>query len=253
MVDIHSVVAYLDSILKPHLFRDYAHNGLQISGKSSIQRIVSGVSVNGDLIDAAIAHNADAILVHHGLFWEKSITTLTGVQRDRVARLLAHDINVLAYHLPLDAHTTLGNNVLLANAMGWQVERSAPLFNNNDLLWLGRVEAATTAEALSEHFHQVLGQRPIQAPAADGRVIQRLAWCTGAAQDGLEIAAASGVDAYISGEISERTYHMARELSVHYFAVGHHASETFGVQAVGMKLAEHFGIQSIFCDIKNPI
>jgi len=253
MADVHALVAYADSLLKPQLFRDYAHNGLQLSGKSNIETIVSGVSVNAELIETAVAHQADAILVHHGLFWDKAPGVLTGVLRDRVARLLAHDINVLAYHLPLDAHEVLGNNVLLAQAMGWQVDRSQPLFNQSDLLWLGYLDTVTAAEDLSLSLTRVLGQSPIHAPAGDGRAIKRLAWCTGAAQDGLEAAAACGVDAYISGEISERTYHLARELSVHYFAVGHHASETFGVQALGMKLAEHFGLQSIFCDIPNPI
>jgi dinuclear metal center YbgI/SA1388 family protein len=253
MVDIHALVAYADNLLQPHLFRDYAHNGLQLSGKAAIQTLVSGVSVNAALIDAAIMHQADALLVHHGIFWDKAPAVLTGVQRDRVARLLAHDINVLAYHLPLDAHATLGNNVLLAQAMGWQVDRTQALFNQADLLWLGQVDTMTTAAALSLNLAHVLGQQPIHAPAGDGRAIKRVAWCTGAAQDGLEAAAACGVDAYISGEISERTYHLARELSVHYFAVGHHASETFGVQALGAKFAEHFGLQAIFCDIPNPI
>lgn len=253
MVDVQDLVTYIDTLLQPQLFRDYAHNGLQLSGKSRIETIVSGVSVNAALIEAAIAHQADAILVHHGLFWDKAPATLTGVQRDRIARLLAHDISVLAYHLPLDAHEVFGNNVLLAQAMGWQVEGAQSLFNQPNLLWLGHLNTATTAADLSCDLRSVLGQSPIHAPARDQRIIKRLAWCTGAAQDGLEAAAAYGVDAYISGEISERTYHLARELSVHYFAVGHHASETFGVKALGTKLAEHFELQSIFCDIPNPI
>lgn len=230
-------------------FADYCPNGLQVEGTRPVRLLVSGVTASLELIEAAAALGADALLVHHGWFWRGEDSCLTGLRGARVRRLMASGMSLLAYHLPLDAHPKLGNNAQLARVLGFEV---AGVGGDRDLVWHGRPARPTGAAALGRRLARRLGQRPLAVGALD-RPIERLAWCTGAAQDYLEDAIALGADAFISGEISERTTHIAREAGVVYFAAGHHATERFGVQALGEAIAEACGIEHRFIDDPNPV
>lgn len=240
----HQLNDYLQDYLQVVDFQDYCPNGLQVQGNESISHIVTGVTACQALIDAAIAENADALLVHHGYFWRGEETTLTSYKRQRIASLLEHDINLFAYHLPLDAHNKVGNNVQLAKLLGMK------LLGNQNLLFYGSVEQQS-GEQFASLLTEKLQRQPLWIEA--DRAITKIAWCTGAAQDMLEQAAAMGVDAYMSGEISERTYHQAKELGIHYFAAGHHATERYGVKALGEHLAKQFSVSVRFIDINNPV
>lgn len=240
-----------DSLLEPARFRDYGPNGLQVEGRQEVRRIVSGVTASRALIEAAIEAQADAIFVHHGLFWRGQDGRVTGWLRQRLALLLAHDINLFAYHLPLDAHPALGNNAQLGARLGFQ---ATGRFGEQDLGFLGVCGdggAFGTAQALAAHVAQVLGRPVIQVGTAP-RPIRNIAWCTGGAQGYFEGAIAAGVDAFITGEISEPQAHYARECGVVFLACGHHASERFGAPAVAGHVAAQLGIEHVFVDIDNP-
>jgi dinuclear metal center YbgI/SA1388 family protein len=241
--------AYLDALLDAARFRDYCPNGLQVEGRERIGRIVCGVTASQALIEAAIERGADALLVHHGWFWKSEDGRVTGFRRQRMARLLAHDINLFAYHLPLDAHATLGNNAQLAQRLGWTVNGR---FAEQDIGFVGVPPAPTFCGEFVRHMEQVLGRAPllIGDPA---RKVARIAWCSGGAQDYFEDALATGADVFVSGEISEQTVHLARETGMAFIAAGHHATERYGVQALGAHLAEKFGIECEFVDIDNPV
>jgi dinuclear metal center YbgI/SA1388 family protein len=246
-----TLVEALNGLLQPSLFSDYGPNGLQVEGRPEIGRLVTGVTASRALIDAAIAHGADAILVHHGLFWRGQDGCVTGWMKQRLARLLAHDINLLAYHLPLDAHPTLGNNAQLALRLGVSVlDGPGARFGAQSLGLMGRRHAASAAE-LAAHVAHTLG-RTVVCVAEPDRPIERVALCTGGAQSYFESAIAAGADVFITGEISEPQAHLARECGVAYIACGHHASERYGVQAVGEHLAQTLGLSHRFIDIDNP-
>lgn len=247
-MDIKPLLEYLNTYLNVADFKDYCPNGLQVTGRKSIKKIVTGVTACQALLDVAVAKNADAILVHHGYFWKGENPCVTGRKQQHLKTLLSHDINLLAYHLPLDAHPQVGNNVQLAKRLDFEVERGI----NNNLLWFGQLEQATTARVLAEKIATVLGRQP-QVIAADDKLITSIAWCTGAAQDYIEDAVALNVDAYLSGEISERTYHQAVEYDVAYFAAGHHATEMFGIEALGQHLQAQFDLDVEFVNIPNPV
>ncbi len=244
---------YLESLLQATRFRDYCPNGLQVEGREQIRRVVCGVTASQALIDAAIASKADAILVHHGWFWKSEDGTLTGHRKSRMASLLAHDINLFAYHLPLDAHPELGNNAQLAARLGWQI---AGRFGEQDIGFYGvpgdKLAAPTCAGELAKHVEKVLGRAPLLIGDAQKK-ITRIAWCTGGAQSYFEAAFATGADMFVSGEISEQTVHLARETGMNYLAAGHHATERYGVQAVGARLAQEFGIKVEYIEIDNPV
>ncbi len=239
---------YLDSLLEAARFRDYCPNGLQVEGRERVQRIVCGVTACQALIEAAIERRADALLVHHGWFWKAEDGRVTGFRRQRMARLLAHDINLFAYHLPLDAHPTLGNNAQLALRFGWEVSSR---FGEQDIGFVGVPSAPTAAGRLPQQMEQVLGRDPILI-GDPARKVVRIAWCSGGAQDYFEAALATGADVFVSGEISEQTVHLARETGMAFIAAGHHATERYGVEALGVHLAESFGIDVEFVDIGNP-
>ena len=243
------LVSYLDGLLEPAKFRDYCPNGLQVEGRGEIRRIVAGVTASQALLDAAVERQADAILVHHGYFWKGDDGRITGLRRQRLGTLINHDINLLAYHLPLDAHPEFGNNAQLALRLGWLPEGR---FGEQDIAWLGRLAEPCELDALARKVAQVLGREPLVI-GLGGRPIRRIAWCSGGAQGYYEQAIALGVDAYVSGEISEQTVHLARESGVTYLAAGHHATERYGVQAVAAHLAERFGLDCTFVDIANPV
>lgn len=245
------VLRAFDELLQPARFKDYGPNGLQVEGRLAIRKVVSGVTASRALIEAAIAEKADAIFVHHGLFWRGQDGTVTGWMKQRLALLLAHDINLLAYHLPLDAHPEWGNNAQLALKLGLAVTGR---FGDQDLGFLGQRSdggAFVTPEALASHVGQVLGH-PVVLVAPNNRPVTRVAWCTGGAQGYFEAAIAAGADAFITGEISEPQAHYAREMGVAFLACGHHATERYGAPAVAGHVAAQLGLEHQFIDIDNP-
>lgn len=246
------VVAYLAQVLNISQYRDYCPNGLQVEGRPAIGLVVSGVTASLALIEAALDLKADAILVHHGYFWRGEDPRVVGIKHKRLKLLLAGDVNLLAYHLPLDGHPEMGNNAQLASQLGLE---ASGRFGEDQLGWLGTAAAANnikTAGELARLVEHRLGRTPllIGDPA---QAVNLIGWCTGAAQGMLGDAIAAGASVYISGEISEPTVHLARETGVAYIAAGHHATERYGVQALGRHLADHFGIRHQFIDVDNPV
>lgn len=251
MIDRTALTESLAALLQPERFRDHGPNGLQVEGRHDIQKIVSGVTASLALIEAAVAAGADAIFVHHGLFWRGQDGCVTGWMKQRLALLLAHDINLYAYHLPLDAHPELGNNAQLGLRLGLA---ATARFGEQELGFLGqRADGRVFDDApmLGRHLESVL-QRPVTVVDTARRAIGRIAWCTGGAQSYFEAAIAAGADAFITGEISEPQAHYARESGVAFLACGHHASERFGAPAVASHLARQFSLEHAFIDIDNP-
>nr|WP_315430045.1 Nif3-like dinuclear metal center hexameric protein [uncultured Albidiferax sp.] len=240
-----------DTLLEPGRFKDYGPNGLQVEGKSEVRKIVSGVTASLALIEAAVAAEADAIFVHHGLFWRGQSGTVTGWMKQRLALLLRHDINLYAYHLPLDAHPTLGNNAQLGLQLGLV---GTGQFGDNALGFLGqRADGSgfASAQVLAAHVEKQLN-RPVTLIPGAGAAIKNIAWCTGGAQGYFEAAIAAGADVFITGEISEPQAHYARECGVAFIACGHHASERYGAPAVAAHVAAQLGVEHLFIDIDNP-
>lgn len=243
------LVAYLDQLLETTKFRDYCPNGLQVEGRAEVKRLVAGVTASQALLDHAVASAADAVLVHHGWFWRGEDGRVTGIRKKRLATLLQHDISLLAYHLPLDAHPDLGNNAQLARRLHWQPQGR---FGEQDIAWWGSNPQEETAGELALRLGQLLG-RPALLVGPSERPVRRIGWCSGSAQGYFEQAIALGLDAYVSGEISEQTVHLARESGIPFLACGHHASERYGVEALAGHLAGEFGLQCEFVDIDNPV
>ena len=244
------LLGYLDELLAPGRFKDYCPNGLQVEGANNVARIVLGVTASQALIDAAIARGADTLLVHHGWFWRGEDARVTGIRRTRLRALLQHDINLMAYHLPLDAHAELGNNAQLARRFAWTVKGT---FGEQDLGCHGSLPETVTLSALARNLSSALWRQPLVI-GDEARQIRRIAWCSGGAQGYFEAALALGVDVFLSGEISEHSVHLARESGVAFIAAGHHATERFGVQALAAHLNERFGmLQCEFVDIDNPV
>ena len=241
----------LNVLLQPERFKDYSPNGLQVEGRARVGKIVSGVTASRALIEAAIGAQADTIFVHHGLFWRGQDGCVTGWMKQRLALLLAHDINLFAYHLPLDAHPMLGNNAQLGLQLGWVAQAR---FGEQDLGFLGqRADGLSyeSAQSLVAHIQVALG-RPVVLVGDQNKVIRKIAWCSGGAQGYFEAAIATGADAFITGEISEPQAHYARECGVAYLACGHHASERYGAPAVAAHIAAQLGLAHEFIDIDNP-
>lgn len=250
-IDRDALLAACNAELQPELFKDYGPNGLQVEGKPRIAKLVSGVTASRALIDAAIEAGADAIFVHHGLFWRGQDGTVTGWMKQRLQRLLAHDINLLAYHLPLDAHATLGNNAQLGQRLGLA---ATGRFGEHDLGFIGQRadgEAFADADVLAWQLEHVL-HRPVLAVGQVAGPIERVAWCSGGAQGYFESAIAAGAQAFITGEISEPQAHLARECGVAFFACGHHATERYGAPALAAHVAAQLGIAHEFIEIDNP-
>jgi dinuclear metal center YbgI/SA1388 family protein len=250
MIQRNDLEHALGLLLQPERFKDYCPNGLQVEGGDAIHKVITGVTASHALIEAAVAHNAQAILVHHGLFWRGYEGRITGWLRQRIALLIKHNINLFAYHLPLDAHPELGNNAQLGARLGLQTQTN---FGAQQLGFMGVPTDQTfaTPQQLAQHIEKTL-QRSVVCVAANGKEIQKIAWCSGGAQSYFEDAIRAGADAFITGEISEPQAHIARECGVSYYACGHHASERYGVLAVGEYLAEQTGVEHVFIDIDNP-
>jgi dinuclear metal center YbgI/SA1388 family protein len=246
-ITLQQLVDSLDEVLQPQCFRDYCPNGLQVEGRPELQNLVTGVTACQDLIDAAIELEADAVLVHHGLFWNGDSVVLAGMKKRRVAALLRHDISLLAYHLPLDAHPEFGNNASLARLLEIDVEGVLEPGNPESVGNVGSFARPLPVEEVMARISQNLGREALHI--GDGPAsVRRVAWCTGAAQGYIEQAVRAGADLFISGEVSEQTVHVAREEGIHFIAAGHHATERYGVQALG-----GFGLRHQFVDIDNPV
>ncbi|MET0517492.1 MAG: Nif3-like dinuclear metal center hexameric protein [Burkholderiaceae bacterium] len=244
----HALDAHLNGLLEVSRFKDYGPNGLQVEGREPIAHIVCGVTASLALIEAAVQARADAILVHHGLFWRGQDGRVTGWMKQRLQLLLAHEINLFAYHLPLDAHPELGNNAQLGRLFGWQAQAR---FGEQELGFIGALAAPQSLAELGAAVAQRLGRAPTVV-AGDGRPLRRVAWCTGGAQGYFEAAIAAGADVFVTGEISEPQAHYARETGVAFIAAGHHATERYGIQALGRQLGEDLGLSQQFIDIENP-
>lgn len=255
-IERNQLLSVFNGLLQPERFKDYGPNGLQVEGKNEIRRIVSGVTASRALIEAAIDAKADAIFVHHGLFWKGMDGRITGWLKERIRLLMAHDINLFAYHLPLDAHPELGNNAQLGLKLGLKLgaklgAQGQATFGDQNLGWLANVEFANAA-VLAEHVQTVLGRQATLVSGDLQKPIRKLAWCTGGAQGFFESAIAAGADAYITGEISEPQMHLAREMGVSFIAAGHHATERYGAPAVAAHVASECGLEHQFIEINNP-
>ena len=248
-VPVVTLSTYLEGFLDAGRFQGSCPIGLQVEGDGAVRRMVSGVTASAALIRAAVRARSDAVLVHHGYFWRGEDPTLTGLRRARVKLLLDHGIHLFAYHLPLDAHPEVGNNAQLARVLGWSVQGR---FGDQSRGCWTDLDKPLAPAALAARVSRRLGRKALAVGNPAAR-IRRVAWCTGGAQDMLEQAVAAGADAFISGEISERTTHLAREAGVLYLAAGHHATERFGVQALGEHLAARFGLEHRFIDDPNPV
>lgn len=249
MVKLNELTHYTQQLMQVERFKDYCPNGLQVEGRAEIRKIVTGVTASMALLEAAHSANADLILVHHGYFWQNEDARILGIKRNRIAYLLKHDLNLMAYHLPLDAHPELGNNVQLGRVLN-----ILPIsyIGESNLVAYGELNQVLT---LNE-FAMLIEKRLQRTPLVIGnpqQKIQKVAWCTGAAQGYMDSAMQLGADVFISGEISEQTTHQALETGVSYISAGHHATERYGIQALGEHLAEKFNLTHEFVDIKNPV
>lgn len=248
-MELNRLVSEIANFLQISKFQDYCPNGLQVEGRPQVRRIVSGVTASQALIEAAIEADADAILVHHGYFWRGEAAEVTGLKRNRLKRLLTHDLSLLAYHLPLDAHPEVGNNVQLGKVLEWPLTR---YLDDKNMLPLAELPQAMTLEQLGEHVGLCLG-RQVQLLGEPQKQVQTVAWCTGAAQSYIQQAVNAGVDVFISGEVSEQTWHTVCETDTAYISAGHHATERYGVQALGQWIAEKYDIEHIYIELDNPI
>ncbi|MDO6693475.1 Nif3-like dinuclear metal center hexameric protein [Aliiglaciecola sp. 3_MG-2023] len=251
-INNRTLLTYLNQLLKPEKIKDYCPNGLQIEGTPEIRKIVTGVTACQALIDRAVGLNADAIFVHHGYFWRGENPCIIGMKRQRIKDLINNDINLYGYHLPLDIHPELGNNAQLAKRLNIDVIGGLEQKNPQSVAMLGQFETPLPLHELAINIETSLQRKPQIINAGDHN-IKSIAWCTGGGQSYIEMAAEQGVDAFISGEISEQTVHVAREMGIHFIAAGHHATERYGAKAVGEYLARSFDIDVTFVDIDNPV
>ena len=252
MANLHEIIQWCDQTLKAPEFKDYAPNGLQIEGSSQVKRILCAVTASEDAIDAAIEQQADLLLVHHGYFWKGEPYPITGMRGKRIKKLIQHNISLVAYHLPLDAHPVLGNNAAIAELLDLQKIEPLDLTEKHPIGNIGYLENALTAEQFKAKLQSTFDFKIIHLPS-EQTLIQKIGFCTGAAQDFIGKAALQNCDAYISGEVSERTFYEAKELGVHYFACGHHATERYGVQRLAQAVAQQFDIETVYFELNNPI
>ncbi len=244
----HALEKLINEYLSSDRFKDYAPNGLQVEGQEEIQHVVTGVTACQALLDRAVQLGAEAIIVHHGYFWKNEPVVIKNMKRQRLKTLLANDINLYGWHLPLDAHETVGNNIQLAKLLDIKVTGEIQPY-----LLEGEFSVAISAEQLTQKITDKLQRPPLYCGPSGASLIRRVAWCTGGAQDFIDSAADAGVDAFITGEVSERTVHIARERGLHFFSAGHHATERGGIQALGDWLAQQHGLKVTFIDIENPV
>ncbi|KZZ45536.1 MAG: Nif3-like dinuclear metal center hexameric protein [Saccharospirillaceae bacterium] len=251
-MDRRQLIKHLDTLLQSARIRDYCPNGLQVEGKEQVSKIITGVTANQALIDVAIERGADTLLVHHGYFWKGEDQRVIGIKKERLKALLAHDINLIGYHLPLDVHPVYGNNVQLADVLGLQVDGPIDEHDLSKPGNIGRLPRPMSGKEFRAWIAGCLQREPLHI-GEDGDMIETIAWCTGGAQGYLQTAIDAGVDAYLTGEINEPAVHLARETGTHFFSAGHHATERYGAKALGEYLAEEFNLNVEFVDIDNPV
>ncbi|MBB4809051.1 dinuclear metal center YbgI/SA1388 family protein [Acinetobacter johnsonii] len=252
MAKLQDIIQWCDQTLKSPEFKDYAPNGLQIEGKTEVHKILAAVTASQDAIDAAIRENADLLLVHHGYFWKGEAYPITGMRGKRIKSLIQHDISLLAYHLPLDSHPSLGNNAAIADLLKLERIEALDPSEGHPIGNIGYLNQPMPVEEFKTFVSEKLKFDVTHLPA-DKNMIEKVGFCTGGAQDFIVKAAEQGCDAYISGEVSERTFYEAKELGVHYFACGHHATERYGVQRLGQAISEQFDIEYVYFELNNPI
>ena len=252
MAKLQDIIQWCDQTLKSPEFKDYAPNGLQIEGKTEVHKILAAVTASQDAIDAAIRENADLLLVHHGYFWKGEASPITGMRGKRIKSLIQHDISLLAYHLPLDSHPSLGNNAAIADLLELERIETLDPSERHPIGNIGYLNQPMPVEEFKKFVSEKLKFDVTHLPA-DKTMIEKVGFCTGGAQDYIVKAAEQGCDAYISGEVSERTFYEAKELGVHYFACGHHATERYGVQRLGQAISEQFDIEYVYFELNNPI
>ena len=252
MAQLKEIIQWCDETLNTHEFKDYAPNGLQIEGRSDVQKILCAVTASQEAIEAAIAQNADILLVHHGYFWKGEPYPITGMRGKRIKSLIQHDISLVGYHLPLDSHPSLGNNAAIAECLALENLQALDPSERHPIGNIGFLKQAMSATEFRDYLTARLGFKTIHLPAEKSQ-IQKVGFCTGAAQDFIGKAAEQGCDAFISGEVSERTYYEAKELGVHYYACGHHATERYGVQRLAKAISEQFNIEYSYFELNNPI
>lgn len=251
MVALSELIHYTNQLLSIRDFADYCPNGLQVQGCSHVKRLVAGVTACQALLDAALDSGADAVIVHHGYFWKGEDSRVLGIKRQRLKTLLSHDVSLIAYHLPLDAHPYYGNNIQLGRVLGLEAETSFATEGGPPLGLVGKPIHVVTGAQFAVHMGNLLRRNPLYIP---GKMpsLKRIAWCTGAAQSFITAAVERQVDAFLTGEVSEQTVHIARETGIHFYAAGHHATERYGVRALGDHLAQRFELEFKFIDIDNP-
>lgn len=250
-VSLESLIQYCNDTMQPERYNDACVNGLQVQGKESIQCLVSGVSASYEFLKKAISLNADAVMVHHGYFWKGENPAVVGLKKNRLALLLKHNVSLIAYHLPLDGHDEFGNNVALARKMHWEVRGRILEYGGQVVGCLGSC-SSTSVEGFLSQLERVLNHKPLLISSCS-KTIKRIAWCTGAAGEGVIEAAKHGVDAYVTGEISERCVHLARELDVALIAAGHHATERYGVWDFAKHCAQKYKLRHEFIEVPSPV
>lgn len=252
MAKLNDIIQWCDQTLKTAEFRDYAPNGLQIEGRQEVNKILCAVTASQQAIEAAIAEQADLLLVHHGYFWKGEPYPITGMRGKRIKTLIQHDVSLLSYHLPLDAHPSLGNNAAIADLLSLQQMRALDPAERHPIGNIAELPQAVTPVEFQHYLAERLQTQVMHLPAQTDS-IRTVGYCTGAAQDFIGKAAEQGCDAYLSGEVSERTYYEAQEMGVHYYACGHHATERYGVQRLGQAIAEQFAIEYHYYELNNPV
>ncbi len=252
MAQLNDIIQWCNQTLKSHEFKDYAPNGLQIEGKSEVNKILCAVTASQGAIDAAIAQGADMLLVHHGYFWKGEAYPITGMRGKRIKSIIKNDLSLVGYHLPLDSHPTLGNNAAIADLLALERIEALDPSERNPIGNIGFLQQPMTPQAFKAFVSEQLHFDAIHLPA-DKASVQKIGYCTGGAQDFIGKAAEQNCDAYISGEVSERTFYEAKELNVHYYACGHHATERYGVQRLAKAISEQFNIEYSYFELNNPI
>jgi dinuclear metal center YbgI/SA1388 family protein len=253
MALISDIIRTLDELLSPADFRDLGPNGLQVPGASEVSRVVTAVSARRELSERAVELGAQLVLVHHGLFWDFQPTGLTPLLAERLRPLFKHDINLAAYHLPLDAHPLYGNNALLARELGCIEPQPFGMYKGTAIGVRGRFEGdGLTRARLHDRVQAATGREPLLLGAGPAR-IRTIGIVSGSAADTLGEAVAAGLDAFLTGEPREHITAEAAEHGVHFVAAGHYATETFGVRALGELLADRFGVEHTFLDLPNPV
>lgn len=251
MMQRQQLSAWFDEVLQPQLINDYCPNGLQVEGADTIKKVVTGVTASQSLIEKAVALGADTILVHHGYFWKGESQPVTGMKKQRLKTLLQNDINLFAYHLPLDVHAEVGNNAMLGNVLGLTDIAPLPGQKPEGIIMTGKTTQEMLLPEFGEHLMTVLARKAL-IEEGGSNLVNNVAWCTGGGQNFIEAVLGQGIDTFITGEVSEQTIHVARECGINFIAAGHHATERYGVKALGEKLATETGLDVTFVDVPNP-